>query len=64
MFLEEWKYVIKNKKIVNKINEDIELSESDESDDESDEWMIGPYFFKKIIDLRVYAIFGYELLNP
>ena len=37
MLLEECKYTIKNIKIVNTINENIELSESDESDAESDE---------------------------
>ena len=37
MFLEECKYEIKNKKIVNSINEDLDLSDSGESDDESDE---------------------------
>ena len=36
IFLEKCKYAIKNKKIVNTINEDLELSESDKSDDESD----------------------------
>ena len=36
-FLEECKYTIKNKNIINTIKEDIELSESDdESDDKSD----------------------------
>ena len=29
MFLEECKYSFKNKKVVNAINEDLELSESD-----------------------------------
>ena len=37
IFLEECKYAIKDGKIVNTINEDLELSESDKSDDESDE---------------------------
>ena len=38
MFLEECKYAIKHQKIVNEINEDLELSESDdESDDQSNE---------------------------
>ena len=38
IFLEEYKYAVKNIKIVNIINEDLELRESDdESDDESDE---------------------------
>ena len=38
IFLEEWKYATKNKKIVNTINEHLELSdEFNESDDESDE---------------------------
>ena len=32
--LEECKYAIKNKKIPNTINEDLELSESDEESDE------------------------------
>ena len=37
-FLEECKYVIKSKKMINTINEDLELRESDdESDDKSDE---------------------------
>ena len=36
VLLEECKYTIKNKKIVKTINEDLELSESDESDNESD----------------------------
>ena len=36
IFLEECKYLVKNRKIINKINEDLELSESDdESDDKS-----------------------------
>ena len=35
IFLEECKYVIKNRKIINTINEDLELSESD--DDKSDD---------------------------
>ena len=33
IFLEECKYAIKNKKIVNTINEDLELSESDDESD-------------------------------
>ena len=33
IFLEECKYVIKNKKLVNAINEDLELSESDDESD-------------------------------
>ena len=37
ILLEECKYAIKNKTMVNTINEDLELSASDESDDESDE---------------------------
>ena len=42
MFLEECKYAIQNKKIINKINEDLELSEFD---DESDnEYITRPYF--------------------
>ena len=36
----------KKKKIVNTINEDLELNESDESDDESDKEIIIPYFKK------------------
>ena len=37
-FLEECKYVIKSKKMINTINEDLEWRESDdESDDKSDE---------------------------
>ena len=37
-FLEECEYVIKSKKMINTINEDLELRESDdESDDKSDE---------------------------
>ena len=37
----------KNKKVVDTINEDLELSESDdESDDESDELMIRPNFYE------------------
>ena len=35
-FLEECKYVIKKKKIENLINDDLDLSSSDESDKESD----------------------------
>ena len=36
----------KNKKVVDTINEDLELSKSDdESDDESDELMIRPNFY-------------------
>ena len=47
IFLEECKYAIKKKKkIVNTINEDLELNESDESDDESDKEIIIPYFKK------------------
>ena len=46
IFLEECKYAIKNKKIVNTINKDSELSESDESDDECDKEIIIPYFKK------------------
>ena len=34
IFLEECKYTIKNKKIVHKINEDLELRESDDESDE------------------------------
>ena len=34
ILLEECKYAIKNKKIVNTINEDLELSESDDESDE------------------------------
>ena len=34
MFLEECKYAIKNKKVVNTINEDLELRESDDESDE------------------------------
>ena len=34
MLLEECEYVIKNKKIVNTINEDLELSESDDESNE------------------------------
>ena len=37
MFLEEYKYVIKNREIIYTINEDLALSESDKSDDECDE---------------------------
>ena len=38
IFLEECKYAIKDRKIVNTINEDLKLSESnDESNDESNE---------------------------
>ena len=37
ILLEECKYAIKNKTIVNTINKDLELSASNESDDESDE---------------------------
>ena len=37
MLLEECKYAIKNIKIVNTVNENLALSESDESDAESDE---------------------------
>ena len=37
MLLEECKYAIKNIKIVNTITENLELSESDESDAESNE---------------------------
>ena len=38
MFLEECKYAIKDMKIVNIINQDLKLNESDdESDDESNE---------------------------
>ena len=43
-FLEECKYTIK-KKIVNTINKNLELCESDhESDDKSNEQTIRPYF--------------------
>ena len=41
ILLEECKYVIKSKEIVNRINEDLELTESD---DESDEKILRPYF--------------------
>ena len=37
ILLKECKYAIKNRKIVNTIIEDLKLSESDESGDESDE---------------------------
>ena len=38
IFLEECKYAIKDRKIINAINEDLKLNESDdESDDESNE---------------------------
>ena len=38
VFLEEFKYAIKDRKIVNTINKDLKLSESDdESDDKSNE---------------------------
>ena len=37
ILLEECKCAVKNNKTVNTINEDLELSESDESDHESDE---------------------------
>ena len=37
ILLEEYKCAVKNDKTVNTINEDLELSESDESDRESDE---------------------------
>ena len=37
ILLEECKCAVKNDKTVNTINEDLELSESDESDHESDE---------------------------
>ena len=37
IFLEESKYAIKNTKLVNTINKDLELNESYEIDDESDE---------------------------
>ena len=36
IFLEECKYAIKNKIVINTINEDLELSESDESGNELD----------------------------
>ena len=36
IFLEERKYAIKNKTVINTINEDLELSESDESGNELD----------------------------
>ena len=45
IFLGERKYSIRNKKIVNTINEDLELSESN---DESIESMIIPYFKKSL----------------
>ena len=41
IFWGEWKYAIKGKKIVNTINEDLKLNESD---DESDECLIRPCF--------------------
>ena len=41
MFLEKCKYAIKNRKIINSINEDLKLNESD---DESDEQMIKTTF--------------------
>ena len=36
IFLEECKYAIKNKIVINTINDDLELSESDESGNELD----------------------------
>ena len=48
--------------MINAINKDLELNESDESDDESDEEMIRPYL-KKNMDFVLYAIFSYALLN-
>ena len=36
IFLEECKYMIKYRKIINTINEDLELSEPNKSDDEFD----------------------------
>ena len=59
ILLEECKYAIKSKKIVNKINEDLELSESD---DESDEYIIRLYFKKYFVDLIMCAFFSYALL--
>ena len=37
IFLEECKYVVKKKKIMNTINEELDLDESDEDDNKSDE---------------------------
>ena len=36
IFLEEFKYMIKDRKIINTINDDLELTESNKSDDEFD----------------------------
>ena len=60
IFLEECKYAIKNTKILNTIKKDLELRESD---DESEEWIIRPYFKKYFVDLIICAIFGYALIN-
>ena len=45
IFLEGWKNLIKDRKIINTINEGLELSESDESDNDK---VIRP-FLKKIL---------------
>ena len=51
----------KIKEILNTINENLELRESD---NESDEKIITTYFKKHFIDLIVYATSSYALLNP
>ena len=37
IFLEKFKYVTKKKKIINSINEELDLDEADDDDDKSDE---------------------------
>ena len=37
IFLKEWKYAMKKKKIMNAINEELKLDESDDDDDDDDD---------------------------
>ena len=55
----------KVKKIVNTIKEDLQFNESD---DESDEWIIRLFFKKRFMDSTelhstVFAVFSYALLS-
>ena len=51
LFLEECKYEIKKNKIENLINDDLDLSSSDESDNESDNLMINLMMMNLVINL-------------
>ena len=54
IFLEECKYAVKKKKIMNKINEELDLDKSDESDEDQNYILNG---FLIIMDLIMYAMF-------